>query len=727
MSNNENDIGGKVGLDITEFKTNTAELNRQIKVIDTGFKAAAAGMEDWGKSEEGLENRIEALNKITDLQRQKVNNLTREYEKVAAEKGENSRAAQDLQIKINKETEALNKNEKELKNSVAALDKLGDESLQAAKDTDKLDSSLEDAKKTLKDFGGNVAKVAIAGIAAIGTAALGAAAGAFKLAVDAGKMADDLLTLSNQTGISTKQLQEWEYAMRFIDVDMDVMTKSMAKLIKGMDNASKGGKDVTDAFSRLGVSFVDNEGKMRNHQEVFMELIDALGKVENETERDALAMRLFGKSAQELNPLIKAGSQELAKLSEEASKYGAVISDEVLAAAGEFDDAMQRIDAAKKGLITNLGAAFAPVFTDFADLLMEQMPKINEMLQGIDKEGMVKGLADSLEKAINNLKWLSDNSGNIAAGAAAIGAGIITWNAVTTVQAMVELVRAWKVANEGLTIAQAALNLVMAANPIGLIITLIAALVAGFIVLWNTNEDFRNALIGAWDAIMGAGEAVWGWLVKVFTEVIPGAAGKVIDFFKNNWKDVLLFLTNPIAGALKFFYNLNPKFQEWVNGVYNTVTDKLKAIGKVDWAAVGRSIIDGIINGVKNAASSLAKTAANAAKSALTAAKSALGINSPSRVFEQEVGMQIGAGMARGISKSTRQVNQAMSGLNNQLNIDIPWPWPGSAPHGGGGAGAAVVVNVPLSLDGQIITTATSRIQLGHNRSRSRALGVVPA
>ena len=156
--------------------------------------------------------------------------------------------------------------------------------------------------------------MAIAGIAAIGTAALGAAAGAFKLAVDAGKMADDLLTLSNQTGISTKQLQEWEYAMRFIDVDMDVMTKSMAKLIKGMDNASKGGKDVTDAFSRLGVSFVDNEGKMRNHQEVFMELIDALGKVENETERDALAMRLFGKSAQELNPLIKAGSQELAKL-----------------------------------------------------------------------------------------------------------------------------------------------------------------------------------------------------------------------------------------------------------------------------------------------------------------------------------------------------------------------------------------------------------------------------
>ena len=324
---------------------------------------------------------------------------------------------------------------------------------------------------------------------------------------------------------------------------------------------------------------------------------------------------------------------------------------------------MQRIDAAKKGLITNLGAAFAPVFTDFADLLMEQMPKINEMLQGIDKEGMVKGLADSLEKAINNLKWLSDNSGNIAAGAAAIGAGIITWNAVTTVQAMVELVRAWKVANEGLTIAQAALNLVMAANPIGLIITLIAALVAGFIVLWNTNEDFRNALIGAWDAIMGAGEAVWGWLVKVFTEVIPGAAGKVIDFFKNNWKDVLLFLTNPIAGALKFFYNLNPKFQEWVNGVYNTVTDKLKAIGKVDWAAVGRSIIDGIINGVKNAASSLAKTAANAAKSALTAAKSALGINSPSRVFEQEVGMQIGAGMARELAKAPVRSIRPMSGL----------------------------------------------------------------
>jgi chromosome segregation ATPase len=135
MPDNENDLSGKVSLDITNFKANIAQLNQQIKVVETGFKAAAAGMEDWGASEEGLQLRLKALNDIINLQKQKVENLKEQYIKIAAEKGETSKAARDLQIKINNETAALNKNQAELQSTTNKLKNFGKESEEASKKT----------------------------------------------------------------------------------------------------------------------------------------------------------------------------------------------------------------------------------------------------------------------------------------------------------------------------------------------------------------------------------------------------------------------------------------------------------------------------------------------------------------------------------------------------------------------------------------------------------------
>src|SRR5512139_94471 len=105
----DNPLIGKVGLDVTDFKAGIASLNREIRVIESGFRATAAGLDDWGKSATGLEARIKALNSEITIQQQKVAALEAEYKKVAAEKGENSRAAQDLQIRLNKENETLGK------------------------------------------------------------------------------------------------------------------------------------------------------------------------------------------------------------------------------------------------------------------------------------------------------------------------------------------------------------------------------------------------------------------------------------------------------------------------------------------------------------------------------------------------------------------------------------------------------------------------------------------
>src|SRR5512139_2896598 len=99
----EGDLSGRVSLDTTDFKKAVSQLNRDLRVIESGFRASAAELGDWGKSADGLQMRMEALTREIDIQEKKVGALTDEYNRIAKEKGETSRAAQELQIRLNKE------------------------------------------------------------------------------------------------------------------------------------------------------------------------------------------------------------------------------------------------------------------------------------------------------------------------------------------------------------------------------------------------------------------------------------------------------------------------------------------------------------------------------------------------------------------------------------------------------------------------------------------------
>jgi hypothetical protein len=386
----DNPLSSKISLDTTDFKAAVAALNRDIRVIESGFRASAAALGDWSKSADGLQLRIKALTGQIDLQQKKVGALQIEYRRIAAEKGENSRAAQDLQIKLNRETETLNRMQFELKQSQTALDQMGKESQEAGRKVEELGrAQAETAEKTrglsnvLGALGG-AAKIGVAAIAALGAAVAGIGLGVTKLMVDTAKFSGELLDLSNVTGLSTTQLQELNFVGTMLGTDLDTMTGSLSRLTRSMGEASQGNNDAAKAFRALGVPIRDANGALRDSREVFFEAISALGGVENETERDVLAMQLFGKSAMELNPLIKAGADEMAALTEEAHKVGAVMGEENVRAFEAFDDKLSTLKLGLQGTVRNLAASFLPGFSGLADTLQGYLSRLVGIVQESD-------------------------------------------------------------------------------------------------------------------------------------------------------------------------------------------------------------------------------------------------------------------------------------------------------------------------------------------------------
>ena len=143
----------------------------------------------------------------------------------------------------------------------------------------------------------------------------------------------------------------------------------MTKLTQTMSKARDGSIESEEAFKKLHIRITDSNGALRNANDVFYETIDKLGQVKNETERDALALKVFGRSAKELNPLIEAGSRRLKELGVEAENLGLVLGSDDLQKANEFNDALNRMKDVAEGLKNSLGLVLLPILTALFDAL----------------------------------------------------------------------------------------------------------------------------------------------------------------------------------------------------------------------------------------------------------------------------------------------------------------------------------------------------------------------
>lgn len=337
------DIGPRIGIDgEAQFRKELKNVNQSLKTLGSEMKVVTSEFDGQKKSAEQLKRENDVLERSVLTLKDKLKLQEDALEKCARQYGEADEKTMKWQQAVNETRAALNKAENEIKSNTNAMRNLGNEADDASKKT----SSFGDVFRGV--FSAEMLKqgleIAVDIIRAVGKAAIDAAE-------ETAQFADDILTLSTVTGLSTKQLQEFEYMADLIDVDVDTFAKAVAKLTKNMSTARKGTGAAAEAFEKLGISITDTTtGELRDSTTVLFEVLDALGQVANETERDAIAMDIFGKSAQELNPAIVAGSEAMAKYAEEAQKFGRVYSEEELNKLNAYKDGMGRLKSSWEGL-----------------------------------------------------------------------------------------------------------------------------------------------------------------------------------------------------------------------------------------------------------------------------------------------------------------------------------------------------------------------------------------
>lgn len=277
-------------------------------------------------------------------------------------------------------------------------------------------------------------------VAAMGAAAAGVTAmievckGLHDITLQAAADADELITKSMVTGLSTETLQQWEYAQNLIDVSVETMTGSLTKLTRAMYDAQTGNGAAAETFQALGISITDSSGQLRSAEEVFYDVIDALGNIGSNTERDAIAMELMGRNAQDLNPLILQGSDALRKLAEEAEETGYVLDESQIQKLGEVDDAYQRMQLTIEGTRHKIAAEFAPASKAAMETFSNLVQKAGNML--VDSKiidnlgGVVQGVmgiidactafADGIPDWMNPIKQLSTQLRGLAIIAATV-------------------------------------------------------------------------------------------------------------------------------------------------------------------------------------------------------------------------------------------------------------------------------------------------------------------
>lgn len=319
----------------------------------TKFQKSLSGVD---KSLRTTQNNLRDINKLLKLDPKNTELLTQKQKNLES-------AIKDTKTRLNE----LKKAQSQVKQGTDDWDALQREIIATEQDLDKLEQQYKDfgsvAKQQLKaigqDFKNAGQQVTDFGkkLAPVSTAAAGLGGALVKLGYDSIQNADELNTLSKQTGISTDQLQKMKYASDLVDVSVTDITSSLKKMKAKMDPSN-------ETFKKLGVNVKNMAtGEMRPAINVFYDAIEALSQIPNETERDQVAMELFGRSADSLAGIIDDGGQAFKEYGEQAEEMGLILDQDTLDSLNKTNDMVDQLKATCSATMGQIGADVAEVLT----------------------------------------------------------------------------------------------------------------------------------------------------------------------------------------------------------------------------------------------------------------------------------------------------------------------------------------------------------------------------
>lgn len=565
-----------------ELSADTSGLEQALKGIN---KTLATTQKDLNSVNKALKLDPKNMELVEQKQRLLASAIDNTKSKVdalrQAQAALNKDGTEETQRQYDALTREISETEVKLKNLNQEQKEFSKEALQAQVSASSfgqaLDSVSEKANKVARET------------AAMSTAAGAALAGLAGLTVEASKFADNLLEVSKETGLSTDTLQKMQYAAELVDVPVETIIGSIRKMKKQLD-----GNEAT--WRKLGVEVRKQSGDYRDIEDIFYDVVRALGQIENETERDTMAMEIFGKSADDLAGIIDDGGKALRQLGDEAENLGVIVSEEDIERLGAFNDTLERMKSQLK---------FAAV--QAAIPILEALePVIQKVAEGIKRFAeMVSHLNPKLVAAVVVI---------LAIVAAISPVAMIIANVCKSINILLALI---PVIISGLQMINATLASLLA-NPVVLIIAAITIAVVGLVAaikyLYDNWDSIGPVVDSAIDKMKTGLESV----IAQATELGSTIQAKFQEGFsgaKNLFSGIGDKLREQFSGLPDMITNVSTAFRSFVSSVSKIVSEISNVFSRIKSEAkrAGSDIINAFVSGVRSVINSVTQAFQNLA------------------------------------------------------------------------------------------------------------------
>jgi len=376
---------------------------------------------------------------------------------------------------------------------------------------------------------------------------IASAGGVLALVNSTAAAGDEFAKLSARVGMTSERLQGLQYAADRNGASAQQFRTGMRDLTKNIGEAAAGTGEARGVFKALGVSLTDASGRVKNTEEVFLELSEILPTVEDSSLRLAAAQKIMGESGGVMVNTLMQGRGEIERLIKEKVRLGIITNAQAKAYEG-LVDSQTKASSAIKGvgysIVNHIMPYAGPAIDRFTDWVVTNrefigqnigavIEGIGQRLESVDWQGAVSGVSEFVNWTGSAIQFIGgfDNALLIGAGvlagpflaatvSTAFSMGKLAWSvgaatanvaAFIATQSVGAVVSFFQAVRSGVGVVHA-LNFALAANPVGVVIAGLTALGAVGVGLYNHFEPFRNLINDIWQGIKDLGSAAGDWL-----------------------------------------------------------------------------------------------------------------------------------------------------------------------------------------------------------------------